>query len=78
VKYRVTYTGDRAGRPASEVVEAGDIVDHGHEGEWIDFYAGDKTLVLRVRAKDVERVECVKDEHPAAQTDSPDLSRVLA
>jgi hypothetical protein len=76
MKFMIHY-GDPS-RREPEVVEASRLVDHGHEDRWIDFLDGNDDLVLRIRAADVERVEHVRGEDPAARNEGPDLSRVLA
>jgi hypothetical protein len=76
MKFKITYGSKRH----PEVLEASEMVDHGHEGTWIDFVNGRDELVLRVRAADVERVEHVSDgEHTGpARAEVPDLSKILA
>jgi hypothetical protein len=64
-KFRITLS--RLGDPTEDVV-ADQVVDAGHEGQWVDFQklrgsAGNKVteLVLRLRSKDVQRVQQVQD-----------------
>jgi hypothetical protein len=77
MKFKIQYNGSGARQP--EVVEASTVVDHGHEGVWVDFLDGSDHLVLRIRAEDVERVERIVDDgSTSARQDVPDLSRVLA